>query len=780
MILASALAALLPAGPAAAQTAVPYVNTMRLVAATTAVPAPALCQVADGWLYTLDNGSFRVVDLADPVAPVVHGQLDGLGTVADFVVAGSRAYLARGTTGLTVLDLADRAHPQVAGTLVLPAPVAAVALYGPLVAVAGGSTFTLVDAADPQAMTAVGSGSTIAVADLAIVGDYALVTGTAGIATVALADPAAPLQVALFDASFTSLSMSPEFGAIAADGDRLAVRSSQWVLELQGLGEVPVLRPYVVILDASQPEALVCLAGTALDPYVEHITQVFRGDRVILSADGDLQAFDSATMQARGLVPGPAILGAAAWGDRFLYAARGSSLAVYDLAYPETVLPFATWGEDFNHQGGSARYDLATRLTWSGTLSSLAYRLYDVTDPLAPRLRVEGALSGSYDTGSPAVGSVSSQGEHVLLSTYDGYSWSLLSILDLAADPVVSAGLPYPNATGTISGHIVWVRTDDGILVAVDFSALPTLQARGEVALPAGRLVVQDEGACLLGSAPNSLTLLGLADPDAPQVQGTVALPGAPSGVLFRGGLAYVLCAGAGLQVIDLSDPQAPVVGGMLTTGLEGVAIAATDDRAVIANASGFQILSLAAAAHPLILSPVVGVPELAGCPVLKDDRAYAGHAKGMDVFNIVDPAVPVYLGSATGVQGRACDGGGWIILPGGACPLDDVTALLVDDDPVTVPAAMVPFRVAPNPFNPRTTVSFALDRPHEVEITVYDVRGAKLRTLVTGNWAAGEHTVTWDGCRDDGRPLASGPYVVRMCGDGGAVTGSAKVTLVR
>lgn len=72
-----------------------------------------------------------------------------------------------------------------------------------------------------------------------------------------------------------------------------------------------------------------------------------------------------------------------------------------------------------------------------------------------------------------------------------------------------------------------------------------------------------------------------------------------------------------------------------------------------------------------------------------------------------------------------------------------------------------------PNPFNPRTTVSFSLDRPGLAALNVYDARGKLVKVLVNENLAAGAHEVTWSGDDQSGRPVASGVYFYRLDADG-------------
>ena len=68
-----------------------------------------------------------------------------------------------------------------------------------------------------------------------------------------------------------------------------------------------------------------------------------------------------------------------------------------------------------------------------------------------------------------------------------------------------------------------------------------------------------------------------------------------------------------------------------------------------------------------------------------------------------------------------------------------------------------------PNPFNPSTTIRFGLPESGAVSLTIYDVNGRLVRTLVSSYLAAGMHEVVW-GARDDaGRAVANGVYVYRL-----------------
>ncbi len=68
-----------------------------------------------------------------------------------------------------------------------------------------------------------------------------------------------------------------------------------------------------------------------------------------------------------------------------------------------------------------------------------------------------------------------------------------------------------------------------------------------------------------------------------------------------------------------------------------------------------------------------------------------------------------------------------------------------------------------PNPFNPATSIRFALPKESEVKLVVMDLSGRELMTLVEGKRTAGEHVARWDGRDREGQRAASGIYFYRL-----------------
>jgi len=78
-----------------------------------------------------------------------------------------------------------------------------------------------------------------------------------------------------------------------------------------------------------------------------------------------------------------------------------------------------------------------------------------------------------------------------------------------------------------------------------------------------------------------------------------------------------------------------------------------------------------------------------------------------------------------------------------------------------------------PNPFNPTTTISFNLPQSELVNLTIYNLMGQKVTTLLDRPLGAGEHSVAWNGSN-----VASGVYFYVL--DVGTATMTQKMLLLK
>jgi uncharacterized membrane protein len=84
----------------------------------------------------------------------------------------------------------------------------------------------------------------------------------------------------------------------------------------------------------------------------------------------------------------------------------------------------------------------------------------------------------------------------------------------------------------------------------------------------------------------------------------------------------------------------------------------------------------------------------------------------------------------------------------------------------------------APNPARTGTSIAYRIATAQDVELTVHDVSGRTVRTLMTGRAPAGDHREWWDGRSEGGTDVVAGVYFIRLRSAGGLRT--QRVTIVR
>jgi len=199
--------------------------------------------------------------------------------------------------------------------------------------------------------------------------------------------------------------------------------------------------------------------------------------------------------------------------------------------------------------------------------------------------------------------------------------------------------------------------------------------------------------------------------------------------------------------------PHAAAAGPGRVTGLGGVQASGTVDLAweALSDAATYAVYRDTAAVF------VPGPQNLCGL-VAAPQTSYQETLPAGDWYYVVGA-----------VDGAGCAGGfsdRWETT-GGGTPVGD-----------GLPRVLAIRRVAPNPFNPRTVVQYAVPATGPVRLQVYDLRGRLVRTLHAGVLASGNHTATWDGTDAQGRAAAAGVYFVRL--DDGHAASTVKAVLAK
>ncbi len=83
-----------------------------------------------------------------------------------------------------------------------------------------------------------------------------------------------------------------------------------------------------------------------------------------------------------------------------------------------------------------------------------------------------------------------------------------------------------------------------------------------------------------------------------------------------------------------------------------------------------------------------------------------------------------------------------------------------------------------PNPFNPVTTIQYELPHRSNVQLTIFDLLGRKVTTLVAETQEAGYRSVIWDATNDRGQPVSAGMYIYQV--NSGTYTQTRKMVVLK
>ena len=278
------------------------------------------------------------------------------------------------------------------------------------------------------------------------------------------------------------------------------------------------------------------------------------------------------------------------------------------------------------------------------------------------------------------------------------------------------------------------VEPTDGSPAVRDVNYSAVLQAL--IVIPAGAT----EGTTTL-----SLTPIDDAESDGPKALGVQAM---------------LVSTGATLVTdIEIRDDEAPSTAIWLSAAPSALSEQADLTTVILTATLDGQALAADATVH------------------LSIDEASTA-TRDLDYAALFTPRIEIPAGSTTGtlrfyvdpVADDLAEGEEFIRLLGAIDGLagDAVQIVLSDSEAAKVVAQVQPvaFTLAnnfPNPFNPATTIQYALPQAADVELVVYNAVGQPVRTLVAQHQHAGHYAVEWDATDDRGYSLSSGMYLYRL-----------------
>lgn len=275
--------------------------------------------------------------------------------------------------------------------------------------------------------------------------------------------------------------------------------------------------------------------------------------------------------------------------------------------------------------------------------------IVDVSDPLSP------AALGALVPEGGEVRDVAVEGNVVYLA--DGQFG--LRIVDVSAPSspveIAALGLSGFPLDVEVVGDTAYVAAGSGGLYLVDVSdpnapvELHRVSAGGFI-----DTVEVLDGLAYIGDA-NHLRILNVSDPAAPEEIGAVETSGNGSvaDLELAGGLAYVATSDAGLVVVDVSDPRAPVASGTLFVRYGASDVEVSGGIAYLA-AGDLGVIDTTNPDFPVQVGKI-GTSGYSENVTVVDGVAYVGDACRVRIIDITEPRLPKALGSFR--FGRDCAG---------------------------------------------------------------------------------------------------------------------------
>ncbi len=294
--------------------------------------------------------------------------------------------------------------------------------------------------------------------------------------------------------------------------------------------------------------------------------------------------------------------------------------------------------------------------------------------------------------------------------------------------------------------------------------------------------------------------VISLANPESPVDVGFAATPDIHD-VYARNDTVYVSEGWNGtFSIFNAANKASPSLIARLTVPSAGYAHnawATVDGQHMLTTEeTSSKTVKVWDISNPLSITQVgswLGGNNLAHNAQVEGDFAFVSHySYGVSVLDISTPSTPVEVAhyDTYPASDATAFWGCWGVYPHTATGyvytsdiegkltvlrFDNVTGVAdagdadaADAGSDAVPGVAGALTNAPNPFNPRTVISFTLREPAPVDLTIFDSAGRVVRTLVRNESAqAGMNAREWDGSDDAGRPVASGKYYYRLAAAG-------------
>ncbi len=660
-----------------------------------------------------------------------------------------------------------------------------VQMVGDLAFVAGGPSLTIVDLTEPTAPAVIGATSGLSAYKFGIEGDYVYMAGSQAMYVVDISDLHNPQNVATLPTAIDVHGIAVADGFVYLAEEEAGIR----------------------IIDVSDPTTPVALGIVPRTEYIDEL-QIHEGD-LYVGGWGLFASYDIPTpgsLALRWSMPVDANIQGMDFVDDMAYLAGGPVMLAMRISGPgspviEGEYPF----DNINIMSIATRNDHTYLATYSDEFLALDIGSLSTVPPLDTAVTslsnlatVDGLVFGRTPDGLECY-EVDTAGQLSLAGTSDFPSYYTNLALDIQT---------------TSTNRYLWSADNHSVLL-FDISA-PTAMSY-ELALSQSNTpgeVCEFESYLAVLDGPELVRLYWVGNPLTPSHLSNHPLNFAASYMEMTPFTIHL--AGGTTYQINWDEGSGPIESSLTLPGnAEGLWV--RESSAIVALSYSLVLIDVSDYAAPVIVDELVLPGAVRDLDAL-EGWGYVAFAGGNTVFSYDNQAGLMLVGACASAGfmenialGDDCafllaNGGDLLTLPLQTptpvnCNSNDTFDLLEiaahpsldwNDDgtidncqqgqgisavPTTARAAL--HDASPNPFNPRTVLSFELPQASIASLRVYDVAGRLVRTLLDDEMAqAGLNEVTWGGSDDTGRRVPSGVYFYRL--DAGPSSATKRMALIK
>ena len=488
--------------------------------------------------------------------------------------------------------------------------------------------------------------------------------------------------------------------------------------------------------------------------------------------------------------------------ENYVYlCASASGLVIFDISDPSNPFPVSCF----------PTYDEVLNITLKDNFAFLAnFR------PIIPDEHEKDDICGDYDSsfssndksldsldGDLIILDVSDVSDPTLISTYSHLGYVLNFVID--------SNFAFISNTETC--------TEYGVTIA-DISTVDNFEVVSTINTPGIVNSIALSGYTLYLADAYGLQIADVSDIETPQLIGNYNTNGLALDIAVTNNIAFIADCWGGLVILNVSDPENINYLSTFNTEDYTTDIIVNNNIAYVADRfAGLKIVDVSDPEHPFLLSryPELGIETLINKLILQDTVLFCGGGAFIDIINISDPENPLFISQYAahhtiygfsvfedylylGLSDIGVDAvdisdihnpeficryntNGWAQ---DICSTNkdylyvaDYFGLLRFKKPIVtsvsdikknekdyLPSGFKLYQNYPNPFNPTTRICFSLYKKANIKLSVYNVLGQHVKTLINGVLSSGNHSVEWNSEDESGNKVASGIYIYKLLSD--------------